>query len=200
MPVKAALDRASAVRASERLPKRRRISGSPAPPQHSQHPASGKQGTDRVALQSGFRLSLLSVPQDPTSRDSAGQGAAVAQKQASTPGFPPEPQPSEPPQGTAYGGTGTTQGERLTAPAPAAQAFRFTIMAGCVLTMVSSIRSFTVDRSALPSFFSPQSKRKRREVVTRQTRILLTQLQLPLEPLRRYTVFLPVITSQVLFP
>lgn len=76
-----------------------------------------------------------------------------------------------------------SQEESLTAPVPAVQAFRCTIKAGCVLTMVSSIRSFMVDRPTLPSFFSPQIKRKHRNVITRQIHFLLIQLQLPLKPL-----------------
>lgn len=69
----------------------------------------------------------------------------------------PKSQPSEALQ-RSVSGTRMTQGEDLTTLSPAVQAFRFTIMAGCVLTMVSSIRSFMVDRSTPPSFFTNQGE------------------------------------------
>lgn len=134
--------------------------------------------------ETNYRVSNSLVTRYPSSYDSAGQEAAVTQKRVATLGFLPEPQKHS---GRDAGGAGMTGGGSLTAAAPAVQAFRFTIMAGCVLTMVSSIRSLMVDRSTLPSFFSPQFKRKCRKVISRQMHFLLIQLQLPLKPLRRYS-------------
>lgn len=160
----------------------------------NQHSRKKVEGT---ALGSNFYFSLCSMSQYPNSRDSAGQDSAVAQKCDSTLGFLPEPRPSEASRGLRLRHKNDT---RRTTYRTGSGGNGHQIHRHGWLRADNGILDQILYSGQICSPFILLSANQEEMQESHKKKRTRLQLHLLLEPLIRYTVILPVITSQILFP